>query len=41
MKYIKIVLWRVVKRLSLYIEEARCLKVNSCVCCKVNLILVG
>ena len=27
-KYIKSVLWRVVKRLS-YIEEARCLKVND------------
>ena len=27
-KYIKIVLWRVVKRLS-YIEDARCLKVND------------
>jgi len=27
-KYIKSVLWRVAKRLS-YIEEARCLKVNS------------
>jgi hypothetical protein len=27
-KYIKSVLWRVVKRLS-YIEEARCLKVKS------------
>jgi len=26
-KYIKSVLWRVVKRLS-YIEDARCLKVN-------------
>ena len=26
-KYIKSILWRVVKRLS-YIEEARCLKVN-------------
>jgi len=29
-KYIKSVLWRVVKCLS-YIEEARCLKVNSLV----------
>ena len=28
-KYIKSVLWRVAKRLS-YIEEARCLKVNTC-----------
>jgi len=28
-KYIKSVLWRVVKRLS-YIEEARCLKVKVC-----------
>ena len=27
-KYTKIVLWRVVKRLS-YIEDARCLKVNQ------------
>jgi len=27
-KYIKIVLWRVAKRLS-YIENARCLKVNA------------
>jgi len=27
-KYIKSVLWRVVKRLS-YIEDARCLKVNQ------------
>jgi hypothetical protein len=27
-KYIKSVLWRVVKRLS-YIEDARCLKVNN------------
>ena len=30
-KYIKSVLWRVVKRLS-YIEDARCLKVNSALC---------
>ena len=29
-KYIKSVLWRVAKRLS-YIEDARCLKVNSAV----------
>jgi len=27
-KYVKSVLWRVAKRLS-YIEDARCLKVNS------------
>ena len=31
-KYIKSVLWRVVKRLS-YIEDARCLKVNEAYDC--------
>ena len=31
-KYIKIVLWRVAKRMS-YIEDARCLKVKQVSCC--------
>ena len=34
-KYIKSVLWRVAKRLS-YIEDARCLKVNSHTSCTCN-----
>ena len=34
-KYIKSVLWRVAKRLS-YIEDARCLKVNT-----IQLVVVG
>jgi len=34
-KYIKSVLWRVVKRLS-YIEDARCLKVKEWLNCSVN-----
>ena len=46
-KYIKSVLWRVVKRLP-YIEDARCLKVNELLVCmkyfdytKVNIIVHG
>ena len=41
-KYIKIVLWRVAKRLS-YIEDARCLKVKRIEfhCQKLDLIIRG
>ena len=39
-KYIKIVLWRVAKRLS-YIEDARCLKVNDSVAGRSSLSLIG